>query len=715
MKNSVMMTTINSLLAEDKIYSPKELTTVLKRIGILKPVKDNKRVLYYNIPVAFDIETSSFKVQSTELDDPEPQKRGIMYIWTLSICGLIIQGRTWEEFIDVCNELSRWYKLSEHKRLCIYIHNLSYEFQFMHKYFNFINVFSLKKREPIRALTINGIEFRCSYALSGYSLAKVGENLTQFKIRKLKGDLDYSLIRHSKTPLTREELQYCINDVQIIIAYITEYLERVQYIFNIPMTKTGVVRKLTRENCMYEKDGSKSDKFHKYRELMRELTITDEEYILLKRCFAGGFTHANSYYVGEVIQNVHSKDFTSSYPAVMVAEKFPMSRPEKVSIKSEAQFRRCLKNYCCLFEIEVFNLYPKIKYENYIQQAHCRELKNPIVNNGRVVTADHLKLTVTEQDYFIIEQYYGWENLNIFNFHTMVKGYLPTDFVKTIIKLYEDKTQLKGIEDKAVEYLQSKENLNSLYGMTVTDPCRDEIKYSSVNWTAEKPDLHEAIQKNNKSIKRFLYYPWGVWVTAYARYNLFTAITELGEDYIYSDTDSVKYINYEKHEDYFNSYNEYITNKIKKALIFHKIDPNRAAPKTIKGEPKQLGVWDDEGTYSRFKTLGAKRYMVEKDGVINITVSGLNKGVTVPYLKVKYGESIFDEFKEGLYIPPKYTGKLTHTYIDEEKEGYIEDYLGRTEYYHELSAVHLEPAEYTLSMNELFLNYLLGIEDRTNE
>ena len=53
---------------------------------------------------------------------------------------------------------------------------------------------------------------------------------------------------------------------------------------------------------------------------------------------------------------------------------------------------------------------------------------------------------------------------------------------------------------------------------------------------------------------------------------------------------------------------------------------------------------------------------------------------------------------------------MTHTYIDEEREGYLKDYKGNIQYYHELSSVHLENADYTLSLNDAYVKYLLGVK-----
>lgn len=691
------------------VHSPSEIINAIKEAGILDTVKDNKKVEYINAPFAFDIETTSFTVQSTGTNDVE--KRAIMYIWTLSINGIIVQGRTWSEFVEVIERLSTWYELRDDKRLVIYVHNLAFEFQFMHRWFEWKEVFSLKERQPIRALTTLGVEFRCSLKLSGYSLENLGSKLTSHDIEKLVGDLDYSTIRNSKTTLTNKELQYCINDVLVVTAYIEEYIDRVGGIQYIPNTKTGEVRNYARKMCFYGGDKNNKTTYKEYRHLMSELTLTAEQYEVIKRAFSGGFTHANALYVGETLHDIYSMDFTSSYPYVMVSEKFPMSAPKYTAIKSINDFRFMIAKYCCVFDIEFYDLESTSLNENYISYSHCDAIKKPIVNNGRIVKAEYLSTTITDRDYIIINSFYKWSKIRISNFWYMRKDYLPTNFVKAILSLYIDKTTLKGVEGKEVDYLLSKERINSLYGMTVTDICRDKIIYSPVDWTSEKPDFEEAINKNNVSKKRFLYYPWGVWVTAYARFNLFTAIKELQDDYVYSDTDSVKFYNYERHKSYFDKYNNNVMLKLKAAMKAHKLPFEMTCPKTIDGREKQLGVWDFEGKYSRFKTLGAKRYLTEKDGKVSMTVSGLSKKKAVEYLIKEYGSNIFDAFCDGLYIKPQYTGKLTHTYLDNQMEGYLTDYQGNTVKYLEYSGIHLSPADYNLSINKIYLDYILNIKD----
>ena len=688
----------NYLNSEKMIYKYNEVPELMEEIRKnFRFSWQNSKIKYFNVPAAFDIETSSFYQRG--------EKCAITYVWQAGIYGCVVMGRTWEEFKNFIDDLSRILALDpERKRFIFYVHNLSYEFQFMRKHFFWYKVFSTDKRKPVYAITTSGIEFRCSYILSGYSLQKLGDELHTYDIHKKTGDLDYDLIRHTKTPLTKTEIGYCVNDVKVVMAYIQEEIERNGGIAQIPLTKTGYARKYCRNSCFYEPDKPKKDSYKRlrYKEVINALTLDPDEYRQLLRGFQGGFTHCNYWYMGKIITGVTSYDFTSSYPAVMVAEKYPMSAAEFVEIKNKEEFYKNLNMYCCLFDIEVTDLKPRVYSESYISRSRCFLCEDPVVNNGRIFTADRIRTTMTEQDFFIFEKMYKWKKIGIYNFRRYKKGYLPTDFIKAVLDLYQQKTELKGVSGKEVEYLKSKELLNSCYGMMVTNIVRKKWDYFD-EWpeTPEIPDLQTALGKYNKNGGRFLFYPWGVWVTAYARRNLFTGILHFGQHYIYSDTDSIKVLHaeYKNHQDYIRKYNDMIINKMEKAIDFHGISRSAIIPKTIKGEEKPLGVWDFDGYYTRFKTLGAKRYITEHDGNISITVAGLNKKKTVPWM-IESGKDPFEMFNENLEVPAGFTGKLTHTYIDNERSGVITDYRGETAEYHELSSIHMEPGEYSISMNE---------------
>lgn len=690
-----------------------------------KQIKTNKKTTYYNVASTFDIEASSF--YDNFVIKPE-NKRALMYAWIFGIDDFTIMGRTWDDYIELTRILEEELQLSSEKRLIIYVHNLGYDFQFFRPYFNFDKVFALDMREPIYATTEGGLEYRCSFKLSGYALVKVGEHLTRHQVKKMVGDLDYSLLRTPETPLTDKEKNYILHDALVVLAYIKEEIEdHSNDITKIPLTKTGKVRTYCRNACLHSfKSHKKKDrKYSRYSRLMSRLTITSVlEYKTLRQTFMGGYTHGNHLHIGEICYNVASLDETSAYPYVMVSQLFPMSKGELITIKGKEDFLENLKYYHSIFTATFYNIDETFTYDHYISVSKCIEKENIVTDNGRLVKADKITILITNIDYQIIQRTYKWDKLVIRNFRRYKRGLLPRDLILSILDLYEKKTALKGVEDKVIEYQQSKENINGCFGMTVTDPCREEIIYNDYfeetedneAWGKETPDYEKMLEKYNKDKKRFLYYPWGVFVTAHARKIIWDAIIENDKDHRYTDTDSVKLTNYEKHKEYYARYNRRLLLRLKKVMDLLNIPFEKCTPKTINGEVKPIGVFEYEGTYKRFKYLGAKRYMVEKynekkqKDVIDLTVSGVNKFVCVPYLEKKYGDntSIFNAFNDGLIIPKGYTGKQIHTYIDYETEGDIRDYLGNDYHYHELSGIHMEDTEYSLSISEEFLRYLLG-------
>ena len=216
--------------------------------------------------------------------------------------------------------------------------------------------------------------------------------------------------------------------------------------------------------------------------------------------------------------------------------------------------------------------------------------------------------------------------------------------------------------------------------MSVTDIVKDNaICSEDENWDFEKVDIAEEIEKYNSSKNRFLYYAWGIYVTAYARRNLWTGILAVGNDYVYSDTDSIKTLNYESHKKYVEHYNKAVLAKLNKMCNELGFDPELLTPKTVTGEVKPLGIWEFEGNYTQFKTLGAKRYLVQEGEEYTLTVAGLSKTNGMDYMREVCNDDsddIFNMFNDELYIPSDKTGKMTHTYIDDEQSNMIMDYLG---------------------------------------
>ena len=432
------------------------------------------------------------------------------------------------------------------------------------------------------------------------------------------------------------------------------------------------------------------------------------------RAFAGGFTHASALYSGKVMEDVGSADFTSSYPFAMVAQYFPMTKGEYIgAVEDNKLFNYYLSKYCCLFDIEFTNLKPLVEFENPISYSRCKVEGKYVVNNGRLVSGDKVTTTMTELDYDTITKFYKWDSVKIMNMRIYHRGYLPKPLILAILDLYGDKTTLKGVLGKEIEYLVSKGMLNAAFGMMVTAVIRDEYNYAD-EWFKEGADVDSQLANYNKNFNRFLYYGWGIWTTAHARHNLFTGIYEFGSDYIYSDTDSIKGINFEDHMEYFKKYNDSVFEQLLNMCNHYNIPFSKCKPKTIKGEEKLIGVWDIEEGYSRFKTVGAKRYMYEtRDGELNMTVSGLNKKYAIPWLLKDNDNNhdvIFAKFGEGMFIPAGHTGKMTLTYIENEMVGTLVDYRGERATYHELSSIHMEPQSYFMSIIGDYIKFLKGVQ-----
>lgn len=125
----------------------------------------------------------------------------------------------------------------------------------------------------------------------------------------------------------------------------------------------------------------------------------------------------------------------------------------------------------------------------------------------------------------------------------------------------------------------------------------------------------------------------GVWVTAYARFNLLSNVLKLDDYVLYCDTDSLKLVEgYDKKV--IEDYNKKVIKKLEKVSNDLKIPFEKYSPKDIKGIEHTLGLFEKETTsdtnkeftYKEFITQGAKKYAYRTmDGKIKITVSGVPK------------------------------------------------------------------------------------------
>ena len=629
------------------------------------------KIRYYNLPCAFDIETTNIN------DDPK-NRMAFPYHMQLMIGSTFITCRTIEQLGQVFSEIQQFYGLDGKKRLIMYVHNLPFEFQFIRSYFHFCDCMSKSQRQVYKVFFDQfGIEMRDSYALSGMSLAKTAENLTwpeHSPFRKLIGDLDYSPVRFPSTRLTNAELQYCYNDVKIICCYIEEQIDMYDgKITNIPLTNTGRVRRHVRKHCFHpEKDEKSGKKYSPYKRMIRRLTLEPLEYGYLKGAFLGGYTHANAMYSTKVLQDVHSIDFTSSYPTVMMSEQYPMSKGmwiDNLNITSYADFVKFLTDRrLAVVDVELTDIETRPEVpDDYLSDSRARKKQDVEQNNGRIHKASYINVLLTNIDLEMVVKAYSFTSIKINSGWFYYKEYLPKEIIECVLEFYETKTKLKGVKGQEAEYLLKKGMLNSLYGMCVTDICKDEENCTfEKGWWTTPANVDMAIDKYNKDPNRFLSYAWGVFITAYARRNLFTGIMSMGKDYVYCDTDSIKFMNMDAHKAYIDDYNRNIIRKCTECLEYWDLDPAMLAPKNQKGVEKPIGIWDYEGRYDYFKTMGCKRYLTYKDGEFDLTCAGLptKAGLNALLADGTDIQQVFNKFNQTFDVPVGNADKLGHCYRD---------------------------------------------------
>ena len=672
----------NSSKAIVKAYNQEDFpyTRIKKANPLIQPTKK-----YISHLMTFDIETST-------IEKTDGSFEGYMYHWQVCIDGFVCFGRTWKEFLTFLRKMNRALKNynEQHKLIC-YIHNFSYEFQFIYSWIKLTDVFAIDKRKPLKAISKDfNIEFRCSYLLSNMNLKKFIENTPNAHYFKGTGDLDYKKIFIPNTLLSMSELGYCYNDVMGLYEAII-YLLKEDTLESIPFTSTGYVRRECRNNMRKNK---------KNRKQFLDLKLDDKLYQLCKDAFRGGNTASNRYKTNFINYDVSSYDMSSAYPYAMISGLYPITPFQEETITSLDMLDDYNNCYCTLayYSFENVKLKKGIPFP-YIPYSKCIEFIAPSYDtqfkgkeycyNGRVLEADFIKIAMTNYDYQIFINQYDYDdgNVRVEDFYYSHKGFLPKELINTVLEFFTLKSQLKGIDGKEYEYMKSKNKLNSLYGMIVTDIIRQENLFNDQWEKGENSTLEEYYSKRNN----FLTYQWGLFVTAICRTNLQKAIDKIGLDCVYIDTDSVKFVG--EHDEVFEQINQEMIDWCTTNDIINYVKV---------GDYKYfLGLYDKEKGYDEFVTLGAKKYAFKQTNKIGITVAGLNKKSGAQELERKGGLS---NFKIGTEFID--SGRKT-VYYNDDKKHFLTVQGCQIE---NASNIALVDTTYTLGMSDVMLSILNGLE-----
>lgn len=677
---------------------------------IQKKGKSKDRISYYNLACTFDIETTTLLT-----DEPF----AFMYQWQFCIEDYVFMGKTWEEFQEFLAILSQKLGLyiREHdnlligKSLVVYVHNLSYEFQFM-RYFigDLIHPLITDKYQPLLIPTSQGFTFRCSYRLTNKSLEKFTKG---FEHAKLSGDLDYNITRvpvldDPKNGLNDTELAYCYNDVKGLAEALRDRLEKDKYnIASIPLTSTGYVRKDTQKSLNSKKDN---------RANFQRSKLTPDIYRLLRAAFRGGNTHANARYTGRLIGTpcgrynnatggvIKHYDIASSYPSsILINNNYPIGPFHKIEDTTNLlnDLNHITKLYCLLVRIRIVNY----KYIGtcgvpYIARAKTllpiSAIPETVEDNGRIYSGTIAELVLTDIDLKILLRDYQIEHVVVVEAYQSLKGKLPEELRSVVLDYYKRKTLLKHSTDPddLYNYAKAKEYLNSTYGMMVMRIDRMEFQYIDNEYEFIPHTLQEQIDKYYNSRSNCLPYQWGVWVTANSRARLQAGLDICGPDLLYTDTDSVFYIG--NHEAEFEALNKKLEAQ---AIAAGAVAENK------NGELFPIGLWDREPDCNLFMTLGAKKYLISNDGEhIDTTIAGVSKKLGAEFF-TKHG---FEAFTNNTTIHD--SGKISAKYNNDPPH-YVTVKGVKI-----LTAANiaLVPSEYTIHITEKYDTFIETIRESLN-
>jgi len=575
-----------------------------------------KKIKYKDIITAFDIETTRIK----------KIEQSIMYVWAWQFGKkYTVLGRTWEQFVIFRKNLAKSLKEEEH--LCTFVHNLSYEFQFLRGIYAFEKeeVFAIDSRKVLKLTMDECIEMRCSYIHSNMSLAEY-TNKMGAEHAKLDGkEFDYTIERYPWTELTQKQLQYVTHDVLGLVESIEiEMAHDKDNLYTFPLTSTGYVRRDAKQAMRQVSHTYVCNQLPEFK-----------TYQLCREAFRGGNTHANRYYAGYVIHNVKSADRSSSYPDVLCNCQFPVSAffhaggipynelLELINVRKKA----------VLMRVTMSNVRLRDKFWGapYLSRDKCRNIQGALYDNGRILQADYLETTITDIDFKIILSEYDFDDFVPFDVAHARYGNLPPPLIAEIIKYYIAKTELKNVDGEEIFYMKSKNKINSIYGMMAQDPVKQTIDFINDEFITRNENPEQILTASNK--KAFLCYQWGVWVTAWARFRLEEGIRLAADGFLYCDTDSVKYTG----EIDWTKYNKLRITDSKQSKAF---------AKDKKGVIYYMGVYESEGEYYEFSTLGAKKYCYREtqESELKVTIAGVTKKKGGKELEKAGG---IDAFKPG--------------------------------------------------------------------
>lgn len=312
----------------------------------------------------------------------------------------------------------------------------------------------------------------------------------------------------------------------------------------------------------------------------------------ITRAYFGGWCYVNPHHQGKIVENVYNYDVNSLYPSVMLYDRnrlYPVGHPYYVrgEVPEDSQFNYWFIHFKCKFWLKE-GYFPFIHLRHnllYIASENLETSEPQIITRGKKLIGTDLKeldgrveLYLTKIDFFRFMEFYHVSELEIID--VCVFRCEPTPFFDKYINKWKEIKETSTGGKRTIAKLFS----NNLYGkMAASTNSSHKIAYIKddgvIGW--------HTIAEEDKTPG---YIPIGAAITSYARDFTIRHATKNFNNFIYSDTDSIK------------------TEGEAKGLEIH---------------PTKYGAWKMEGIAQKAKFVRQKTYIEQIDGKLEITCAGM--------------------------------------------------------------------------------------------
>ena len=616
---------------------------------------------FYQKGKQFKLEVAkNYMSLDTETSTTEDKSMGWIYQWCFSYPSedpnirYLVYGRRPTELTTALTKIHFTNQLSKDRRLILYVHNLSYDETYFHRFLE-EGLQSLPQliaagAHRIISYNLDGLEFRDSLKLSQKSLYSWSKELVT-KHQKLKGLIDYSKTRYQDSPLYKNDWRYMFYDVITLDECIEkQLLIHEDKIWTIPLTITGYARRSARKQ--FQKD------YRSNREYFENKKLSYKLYSFMRAEFAGALTHGNRFYMDTTVIlsdlikklqrhdiRLRHRDFVSHYPSQQRCKWCPSgrfrlkyTRKDKATIPDLDDIFN--KGFCFLADITFKDLRIKpgitLPYAQ-VSKFYDGKLERIQLNtdNGRILQMDGAAhVVVNELDLKWLRKQYTFDYI-INEVYIAKRGKYPKYLRDTVDMFFEGKSYTKKIyndilkthSEFSIEAREAKRNnlrdkglLNAIYGMSATDPVRENYTENEDGiWERElltEKDIADKLDEFYSKKSSFMNYELGLWTTAHARDELLTFVEVIGyENFLYGDTDSIFYISTPEVEERIENFNRQFREEADRKGFYITV-----------GEKKvYYHQFEDEGEdIIEFRFLHSKCYAyVTADGKLHTTIAGV--------------------------------------------------------------------------------------------